>query len=254
MFEQMLLPTGGTHQARNAALAFAGQAVLAAFAILVVPAIFVAQLPKLELATELIAPPAPPPPAAAMRAPSRPAVSKIVPRAFVFPRVIAPAPIPQQPAMDAETPPSLSDTGGVVGGIPGGVLSGITGGSLGGELGGMIGAPPAPKAEAAAPPATAPQTPSQIRVGGDVQAARLTHEVAPAYPPIARQARVAGTVELSATIGSNGKVKDLHVMSGNPLLVDAAVNAVKQWTYQPTYLNGKPVEVLTEVDVRFTLG
>jgi protein TonB len=258
MFEQMLLPTGGTHQTRNATLALVGQAVLVAFGIFILPAIFVAQLPRLEFATELIAPPLPPPPppppAAATRAPSRlPDTAKLVPRTFVLPQVVAPVTIPQQAAMDADAPPALTDdgvAGGVVGGIPGGVLGEIAGGSLGGA----IGAPPAPKAEAPPPPVQAATTPAQIKVGGDVQAARLTHEVAPAYPPIARLARVSGTVELSATIAANGSVKDVQVMSGNPLLVDAAVNAVKQWTYKPTYLNGKPVEVLTEVDVRFTLG
>jgi protein TonB len=255
MFEQMLLPTGGTHQTRNAFIAFAGQAVLAAFAILVIPAIFVAQLPRLQLATELIAPPLPPPPppppAAATRAPSHPAVTRIVPRMFVPPEIVAPTPVPEQAPMIAEAAPALDNSGaiGVAGGIPGGIADGV----LGGSLGGVIGAPPAPKVQAPAPVAAA-HTPSQVRVGGDVQAARLMHEVRPAYPPIARQARVAGTVALSATIAPDGTVQDLHVLSGNPLLVDAAVNAVKQWTYRPTYLNGKPVQVLTEVDVRFTLG
>jgi protein TonB len=253
MFEHMLLPTGGTHQTRNAIWAFGGQAVLAAFLILVVPMLYVAQLPKFELATELIAPPLPPPPpppppAAATRAPSHPAVQTFVPRTFVLPKAVAPAPIPQPAPLIADAPPTLADAG-VVGGVPGGVL----GGTLGGELGGVIGAPPAPKMETLAP-VEAAATPSQIQVGGDVQAARLTHEVAPQYPSIARQARIAGTVELSAVIASNGHVKDVKVMSGNPLLLDAAVDAVKQWTYRPTYLNGKPVEVLTEVDVRFTLS
>jgi periplasmic protein TonB len=255
MFEQMLLPTGGTHQRRNAAFAFVAQAVFVAFGILVVPALFVAQLPKLELPIALIAPPLPPPPppAAATRAPSHPAIARVVPRTFVLPQIVAPEAIPQQAPMVAEAPPSLADAGtagGVIGGIPAGVL----GGPLGDQLGGAIGAPPAPKVQAPPPPAPVPQTPSQVRVGGDVQAARLMREVKPAYPPIARQARIAGTVALSATIAPDGTVKGLHVLSGNPLLVDAAVNAVRQWIYQPTYLNGKPVEVLTEVDVRFTLG
>jgi periplasmic protein TonB len=258
MFEQMLLPTGGTHQTRNAALAFAGQIVLVAVGVLIIPAIFVTQLPRLELATELIAPPLPPPPpprpAAATRAPAHPEVARVVPKAFVLPQVVAPTPALPQAALDTDAPPSLPDSGGVAGGIPGGVLGGLDGGSLGGQLGGAIGAPPPPKVEASPAAGQAPAAPSQIRVGGDVQAARLTHEVAPAYPPIARQARVTGTVELSATIAANGTVKDVHVMSGNPLLVQAAVSAVKQWTYKPTYLNGKPVEVLTEVDVKFSLG
>lgn len=254
MFEQMLLPTGGTHQTRNAAFAFVAQAVFVAFGILVIPALFVAQLPKLELPIELIAPPLPPPPpAAATRAPLHATVVRAVPRTFVLPQIVAPSPIPQQAPMVAEAPPSLDDAG-TVGAVTGGIPGGILGGSLGSQLGGAIGAPPAPKVQAPVAPAPAPQTPSQVRVGGDVQAARLMHEVTPNYPPIARQARIGGTVALSATIAPDGKVRDLHVLSGNPLLVDAAVNAVKQWVYQPTYLNGKPVEVLTEVDVRFTLG
>lgn len=87
-----------------------------------------------------------------------------------------------------------------------------------------------------------------------MEAARLTHEVVPVYPIIAKRARVQGMVRLSASIAPNGTVKDLHVLSGNPLLVVAAQKAVKQWTYQPTYLNGKPVKVLTEIDVHFMLG
>ena len=257
MFEQMLLPTGGTHQKRNAALAFVGQALLVGVAVFVIPAVFVAQLPKLELSTELIAPalppPPPPPPAAATRAPAHPASVKPVPRTFVVPQLIAPKSIPQQVAMDTDAAPiaDVDASNGVVGGIPGGIAGGV----LGGSIGGTIGAPPAPVAQAPPPPpAAVAATPSQIKVGGDVQAARLLHEVQPSYPPIARQAHIAGTVELSATIAPDGTVKEVRVMSGNPLLVNAAVTAVKQWTYRPTYLNGQPVQVLTEVDVKFSLG
>lgn len=258
MFEQMLLPTGGTHQRRNAALAFVGQALLVAVAVFVVPAVFVAQLPTLELSTELIAPPLPPPPppppASATRAPAHPAAVRPVPRTFVVPQLVAPKSIPQQVAMDTDAAPPLADvdaSNGVIGGIPGGV----PGGTLGGSIGGTIGAPPAPVAETPAPlPAPVAKAPSQIRVGGDVQAARLLHEVAPSYPPIARQAHISGTVALSATIAPNGTVQQVRVITGNPLLVNAAVTAVKQWTYRPTYLNGQPVQVLTEVDVKFTLG
>lgn len=243
MFEQMLLPTGGTHQARDAMLAFVAQAVLVVGAAVVIPALFVAQLPQLQLAAELIAPPLPPPPppppppAAALRA-EAPVTTKIVPRTFVLPQVVAPKAVPQEAPMVADAPPVLA---GVTGGVDGGIPGGIPGGVLGGSLDGLIGAPPPPAA-------------SQLRVGGDVQAARLTHEVKPNYPVIAREARISGVVQLSAAIAPNGTVENLKVLSGNPLLVDAAVNAVKQWTYRPTYLNGKPVEVLTEVDVKFSLG
>ncbi len=256
MFEQMLLPTGHTHQGRNTVLVFLVQALVVSFVVVMIPLIFTAQLPKIELATELTAPPLPtspalpPPPAAAYRAPKTPATAKlIVPRRFVPPELVAPKTIPQLPAMDASAPPALTTSpGGVLGGVTGGIPGGPLGGTLGGQIGSI--APPAP----IAPPAKAASAPASIRVGGQVQAARLTHEVQPVYPAIARQARISGTVRLSAMIAPNGTVEDLHVVSGNPLLVDAAVNAVKQWIYKPTYLNGKAVQVLTDVDVRFTLG
>jgi len=258
MFEQMLLPTGGTHQVRSAALALVGQIVVVAIAALAIPAVFVAQLPKPESVTTLIAPPLPPPPpiAAARTPAARTAVtpSKVTPRVVaprVFkPQLVAPQTIPQQLPMVAEAPPvSESD---VANGIIGGVEGGVPGGVLGGSLAGVIAAPPVPKPQPA-PPAP-PKTLAQIRVGGEVQAARLLQEVRPSYPLLAKDARIDGTVKLSATIAPDGTVKDLHVLSGHPLLVNAALNAVKQWKYKPTYLNGKPVEVLTEVDVQFTLG
>ena len=77
---------------------------------------------------------------------------------------------------------------------------------------------------------------------------------APAYPVIAKSARVQGTVRLDAVIGADGHIEDLKLVSGNPLLVEAAMKAVKQWTYRPTYLNGKPVRVATQIDVHFQLN
>ena len=81
---------------------------------------------------------------------------------------------------------------------------------------------PHPSAQTQPQPAPAPPPPSQIKVGGDVQAARLLHEVTPQYPPLAKSARIGGVVHLSAIIAPDGTVKDLRVLSGNPLLVDAA--------------------------------
>ena len=79
----------------------------------------------------------------------------------------------------------------------------------------------------------------------------LLHEVPPIYPKLASMGHIYGTVELKAVIGTDGKVKDLKFMSGHPLLVSAALEAVKQWVYKPTMLNGKPVEVETEILVHF---
>ena len=76
----------------------------------------------------------------------------------------------------------------------------------------------------------------------------------PQYPPLARQARIQGTVKLSAVISKDGSIQKLEVMSGHPLLVPAALAAVKQWRYKPTLLNGEAVEVLTNIDVNFTLS
>jgi protein TonB len=87
-----------------------------------------------------------------------------------------------------------------------------------------------------------------------VQAANLIHTVRPVYPPLAKMARQQGTVRLQTLIGPDGAVQDLQVLPGAPpLLVQAAITAVKQWTYRPTLLHGAPVAVATTVDVNFSL-
>jgi protein TonB len=78
-------------------------------------------------------------------------------------------------------------------------------------------------------------------------------EVEPAYPPLARSARVQGQVVLDVVIGKDGAVKSIKAESGHPMLVPAAIDAVKQWRYQPYKLDGKPVEVDTQVLVNFKL-
>jgi len=94
----------------------------------------------------------------------------------------------------------------------------------------------------------------RLTVSGDQQQAKLVSRVTPTYPPLAKQARIQGVVRLSAVIGKTGSIQDLKVVSGHPLLVQAALDAVKQWVYQPTLLNGQPVEVITTIDVNFTLA
>ncbi len=96
--------------------------------------------------------------------------------------------------------------------------------------------------------------PQRIRVGGNVQNANLVSRVNPVYPPLAKQARIQGAVHLTVVIGRDGLIQNIEVISGHPLLVPAAQEAVKQWTYKPTLLNGSPVEVITQVDVNFTLS
>ncbi|MGA2588400.1 MAG: energy transducer TonB [Bryobacteraceae bacterium] len=93
----------------------------------------------------------------------------------------------------------------------------------------------------------------QIRVGSNVQSNKLIISPPPVYPPLARQARISGVVWLNALIGTDGHVQHLTVVSGHPLLVPSAMEAVKTWVYEPTLLNGKAVEVVTEIEVNFTL-
>ncbi|MGI8741207.1 MAG: energy transducer TonB [Bryobacteraceae bacterium] len=95
--------------------------------------------------------------------------------------------------------------------------------------------------------------PQRIRVGGNVQAANLIKKVTPVYPPEAKQARLQGTVRFSVIIAKDGTVENIQLISGHPLLVPAALEAVKQWVYKPTLLNGLPVEVATTLDINFTL-
>jgi protein TonB len=111
--------------------------------------------------------------------------------------------------------------------------------------------PPTPKApEPKAPPPAI----KRLRVGGAVQAAQIVKRVIPIYPALAKQARIQGSVKLIGIIATDGTVQQLRVLSGHPMLVQAAVDAVRQWVYRPTLLNGEPVEVEAPIDVNFTLA
>jgi protein TonB len=109
----------------------------------------------------------------------------------------------------------------------------------------------APNAAAAA--AEGPTPPNLIRVGGNVQSTKLVQQPRPVYPPEAKEQRIQGKVQLLAVIAKDGTVKSLEVISGDPALTQSALDAVRQWVYQPTLLNGQPVEVQTQIDVNYTL-
>lgn len=95
---------------------------------------------------------------------------------------------------------------------------------------------------------------TRLKVGGTVQAANLIRQVKPVYPQLARQTRISGAVRFTAVISRDGTIQNLQLISGHPLLIAAAQEAVKQWLYKPTLLNGEPVEVVTQIDVNFVLG
>jgi protein TonB len=203
--------------------------------LLLIPLIYTEALPKAMLATLLVAPPPPPPP------PPPPAQVQVVRKTQVHlmdaGKLMAPKAIPKNVTIiKEEAEPDMGAAGGVVGGV--------AGGSMGGVIGGVIGGMPAPPKPVQ----------SRIKVGGNVTAARIVNRTTPMYPPLARQTRISGTVRLHAIIAKDGTVQQLEVLSGHPLLVQAALDAVRQWRYQPTLLNGEPVEVDTTVDVIFSLN
>jgi len=109
--------------------------------------------------------------------------------------------------------------------------------------------PPQPVQAAQAQPAPAVK---QVRAGGDLQPGALIKRVNPVYPEILKLSHIGGTVRFSATIGRDGKLRDIQLVSGNHVLVQSATDAVKQWVYRPTTLNGEPIEVITQIDVEFS--
>jgi protein TonB len=138
---------------------------------------------------------------------------------------------------EAELPPDVTNSpsmNGIFTNIPGQGIIGSNGPAL----------PSPPKSSG----------PTRIKQGGIVTAASILSQTRPVYPTLARQARIQGNVVLHAIIDKDGKVAQLEVMSGHPLLVQAALDAVKQWRYKPTLLNGDPVEVDTTITVTFTMG
>ncbi|MFZ0291572.1 MAG: TonB family protein, partial [Candidatus Sulfotelmatobacter sp.] len=193
------------------------------------------------LMTFLVAPPPPPPPPPPAAAPVH--VVHQIQTDIVNGALRTPTKIPQKIQMikEDEAPPAMASAG-VVGGVPGG----IPGGQMGGVIGGIISSTPV-----AVPKVAAPQ---RVRVSQGVSAGLLIRKVNPTYPPLARQARISGTVILRAVIGKDGSIQNLSLVSGHPMLAPAAIDAVKQWKYKPYLLNGEPVEVDTEVQVNFTLA
>lgn len=245
MFEDSLIESGGRRGGKRrgatTVLSFVLQGLLLGVLILI-PLIYTEALPKQQLMTFLVAPPPPPPP------PPPPAAQPVVKVQKIVSEIDqgelrTPTKIPEKVKMvkEEETPPTAG-IGGVVGGVPGGV----PGGQMGGVIGGIISSTPVPVPKVA--------TPQRVRVSQGVSQGLLIHQVKPMYPPLARQARIQGTVVLQALISKDGTITNLHVVSGHPMLAPAAVDAVKQWRYKPYFLNGEPVEVETQITVNFTLS
>jgi len=202
--------------------------------LILIPLIYTEALPKAMLSTLLIAPPPPPPPPPP--APIK-TIIKPVARLIQSGKLMQPRAIPKEVAVfkEAELPPDVINNSGTAGGVFGGIP---------GQ--GMV--------AAVAPPPPKPAAPQRVKQGGNVTAASILQQTRPLYPALARQARIQGNVVLHAIIDKDGRVAQLEVISGHPLLVQSALDAVKQWRYKPTLLNGDPVEVDTTITVTFTMG
>jgi periplasmic protein TonB len=250
MFEMSLVEgRARTHRGWTVIVSFLLQVTLVVAALLI-PLVRPDLLPvglvaRIQLMAPPGPPPAPPPPAAAPIA----AVKRAV-RQFVAGRLLEPSRVPQRAALIEDDMHSLATAPGffVEGGIPGGA-GGAGAASIFGEA---LAAPPPPPAIMAEPKAQ-PRV-RRIEVGGNVIEAKLIHPVPqPVYPPLAKQTRTQGVVVLAALIGPDGRIRNLRVLTGHPLLTQAAMDAVRQWRYHPTLLNGEPAEVDTTVEVRFVL-
>jgi periplasmic protein TonB len=225
--------------------------------VLLIPLLLPQSISERQLLITLVSPigPPPPPPPPAVELPvtavpqmAKPEVRPAAPQALVMP-----AAIPKDIVKIVEEPaaPPIGVVGGVPGGIPGGVLGGVLGGILNSNASAnaLPAVAPPPPQPPPVPKVTAPSEP--IRVGGNVREPRALKMVSPIYPQLASRARVAGTVVLEATITEQGTVEEIRVISGHPLLIDAAIACVKQWQYEPTLLNGTPVAVILTAKVRF---
>jgi protein TonB len=244
MFEDSLIESGGrlkTKRGLTTFLSFGFQIALVGVLVLI-PLLFTEALPKTQLMTFLVAPPPPPPP------PPPPAatpikVVKMIQTDIINGQLRTPTKIPEKVQMikEEEAPPPVSTMAGVVGGVPG-----AAGGQMGGVIGGIINSTPIAVPKVA--------TPQRVRVSQGVTQGLLLRKIQPAYPPLARQARIQGSVLLQAEISKDGSIQNLRLISGHPMLAPAAIEAVKQWKYRPYILNGEPVEVETQITVNFTLA
>jgi protein TonB len=253
MFEQAMLPnTRVATRGVSLAASLTAQTMLVGL-MLLVPLLFTDQLPVLRMMEALHEPvPPPPPPHVEIVASGR--ATPAIPGQSVGNRVFIPTTMPDLPATIIDEEPPVGATIGVVGAVGNGPGS-TTGviGSILTNLNRLAHVAPPPQPVAAAKPAE-PPPPARIRQGGHVQEAMLVHRVMPVYPPLARQVRVQGSVHLEGIIGRDGTVQQLRVVDGHPLLVGAAMEAVRQWRYRPTLLNGDVVEVIAPIEVRFILN
>lgn len=242
MFEQTMTVHKRARNGWAVCASFSGQCVAAGL-MLLLPSIYSESLPLMEWRSVPLpaapAPPDPPQPAKRMR------VRAMHANVFSAPRAI-----PQHVAMIIDEPvTAIVDTGlDAAASVP---IAAGTNILFSGLLDDPV-LPPPTVPNTQKPAGHSPEAP--VHVSGGVQAAKLLRRVLPVYPALAKSARVSGTVHLVGVIAKDGTIRNLQVISGHPLLVNAAIEAVRQWIYQPTLLSGEPVEVIAPIDVNFNLN
>lgn len=251
MFEQSVVAAGGGFK-KPAAVSAAGAAQVAIAGVAMIypllrippperidlrpPSLFSRAVELVEIKTPIAASPLP-------ASAARPRLS--------FPRFDAPriASTAAATALDEAPEWASADAGPSIGSAP---IPGWIAPRIGGPSQPPRPAPPAAKPAAVKPAEPAPSAP--YRAGGRVQPPSVVSAAKPVYPPLAVKSRIQGVVRLEAVIAKDGRITSLRAVSGHPMLVPAALEAVRHWRYEPTLLNGQPVEVALAIDVNFTLA
>jgi periplasmic protein TonB len=236
MFEQsMLLPSAPGKKAGALAASLAAQ-TCAVGTLLLIPLLYTDRLPFAQLQLPTFLPPTPAP---------EPVKPQAVPHLRKVPRIWNPLSAPTTIPPLNTRPEIIDDTAAPLGSIDTGAFLPPT---LGTIISRVIPPPPPP------PHVTEIEPSKPITVTSDVQAAKLIRKVIPVYPRLAIAAHISGTVRLIGVVARDGTVQQIRVVSGPALLVEAALDAVRQWVYRPTMLNSKPVEVIAPIHVIFSLS
>jgi periplasmic protein TonB len=241
LFQSLILTQPEKHSGRTSATLLASIALhsILVISVAILPLLYYDSLPGQEalkafFVTPLeVAPPPPPPPpppaGARVVVKTPPKVNMAQPQGFVAP-IDVPNTIKPEEGLDL----------GVEGGVPGGVEGGVPGGVVGGVVGGL--------------PTEAPPPPAKVvRIGGQIAQPKIIRKVEPVYPDLAKASRVSALLILEAEVDVRGYVKAVKVLRGHPLFDDAAIEALKQWRYQPLLLNGEPTGFILTVTMNFNL-
>jgi periplasmic protein TonB len=260
VFAEAMLEDTSAHQRRSGLDWVVSLAVHAAIlsALLILPLYYTTGLDIQKFNLTFLAPPATPlaapPPAPlttsiALRPARNTPVTAYVPWKLTVPTFATKA-VVTTPVQVAPPDEALM---GEVDGVPGGMAGGIPGGQMGGAIGGLLGGVKSVPVPLPAPPAAeGPKKP--VRVGGEVKPPRLLYGPEPVYPPLARQTRLSGVVVIEAVIDEHGNVTGMRVISGDPLLIPAALSAVSKRKYEPTILDGEPTPLDLRVEISFHLS